>query len=125
MLAALSIATSVHDDRQWSAVHWTQHVSNDLFSTAEFNVTALSILKDLDYSIHCFTGENVEQAMQAMRRCSLSSPATQLPKKQDSFDLMVDDEDEVEPLTIVTTKLEGQETTGVAVEQHGLMTPEP
>jgi hypothetical protein len=108
VLAALSIASSFNEDRHWRALHWTRTVSDGFCTLQEFNTTTRCILEDINYGMHAFTPEAVEQMKKQMQE---QFP----PQNKDS---------ELDSFAAVRPKLEPLKFKGIAVIEHGLMTPE-
>ncbi|KAK8232910.1 hypothetical protein HDK77DRAFT_52245 [Phyllosticta capitalensis] len=68
VLAALALAASYLDDSHVSLRHWAQHVSNCVFTARQLSATQRIILSDLDYDLHSFTPEFVQDSIQNMQR---------------------------------------------------------
>ncbi|KAJ9636736.1 hypothetical protein H2199_007730 [Coniosporium tulheliwenetii] len=68
ILAALHLAVAYLSDRPKLPAFWARHVSLDAFSVTQINATTRCILRDIDYGLHSFTSEMVDEAIEDMRR---------------------------------------------------------
>jgi len=112
VLSALSLAAGYLDDNQKSAAYWARTISADRFRTGQVNATRLCILIDINYNLHSFTPDMIQEAMEDMQR------AEHLFNGQTTGSAVTCSKDErVKPpvLTLQST----------AVLMHGLYTPEP
>ena len=112
VLSALSLAAGYLDDNQKSAAYWARAISADRFRTSQVNATRLCILIDIDYNLHSFTPDMIQEAIEDMQR------AEHLFNGQTTGSAVTCSKDErVKPpvLTLQST----------AVLKHGLYTPEP
>lgn len=112
VLSALSLAAGYLDDNQKSAAYWARTISADRFRTKQVNATRLCILIDIDYNLHSFTPDMIQEAIEDMQR------AEHLFNGQTTGSAVTYSKDErVKPpvLTLQST----------AVLKHGLYTPEP
>ncbi|KAK8159649.1 hypothetical protein IWX90DRAFT_306746 [Phyllosticta citrichinensis] len=71
VLAALALAASYLDDSHVSLRHWAQHVSNCVFTARQLSATQRCLLVDLDYDLHSFTPEFVQDSIQDMQRAGV------------------------------------------------------
>ncbi|KAF2136843.1 uncharacterized protein K452DRAFT_279411 [Aplosporella prunicola CBS 121167] len=70
VLAALSLASSYLDDAHVSLQHWANHVSNGVFAARHVAATHRCVLQDLDYDLHSFTPDFIQDAVRDMQRAS-------------------------------------------------------
>ncbi|EON63715.1 hypothetical protein W97_02943 [Coniosporium apollinis CBS 100218] len=68
VLATLHLAVAYLSDRPMLPAFWARHVSPNAFSVAEINTTTRCVLRDIDYGLHSFTPEMVDEAIADMRR---------------------------------------------------------
>ncbi|KAK7617612.1 hypothetical protein IWX50DRAFT_567036 [Phyllosticta citricarpa] len=71
VLAALALAASYLDDSHVSLRHWAHHVSNCVFTARQMSATQRCLLADLDYDLHSFTPEFVQDSIHDMLRAGV------------------------------------------------------
>ncbi|KAK7539588.1 uncharacterized protein J3D65DRAFT_586495 [Phyllosticta citribraziliensis] len=110
VLAALALAASYLDDSHVSLRHWAQHVSNCVFTARQLSATQRCLLVDLDYDLHSFTPEFVQDSIQDMQRAGV------LMAKQAAASAPVAEKSRPAPLQL---------SGGSARWCNGITTPEP
>ncbi|KAF2201972.1 hypothetical protein GQ43DRAFT_448425 [Delitschia confertaspora ATCC 74209] len=66
VLAALSLAVAFLEDRGQPPRYWTEFVAEEAFTIKDFTNTEIYILRDIDYGLHRFGMDMVQEAMSAM-----------------------------------------------------------
>ena len=112
VLSALSLAAGYLDDSQKSAAYWARAISADRFRTSQVNATRLCILIDIDYNLHSFTPDMIQEATEDMQR------AEHLFNGRTTGSAVTCNKDERVKPPVLTLK-------STAVLKHGLYTPEP
>lgn len=111
VLSVLSVAAAYLEDRQMPTSWWCQSVGADAFNEREVNATTRCILIDLDYELHSFTSDMVQEMMEDIRR-------TKGPMGEPASTTM----ETPRPGRIKHPVLSLQ---GIATIENGLPTPEP
>ncbi|KAF2456211.1 hypothetical protein BDY21DRAFT_348234 [Lineolata rhizophorae] len=111
VLSALALAETYLSDEPRSSRWWSREVSSLSFSAKQINTTNRCILVDIDYGLHDFTAEMIDEMLWDMRRAE---------RMLEKTGATTDNSLRSDKLAVTSLSLDCSATL-----VHGLLTPEP